>query len=98
MTFEAVNTATQKTAAPAADVSVLSAQNDFAKKNKEDNALQKKGINIQHKLTVGAPDDPYEREADSVADKVMRMPDNNFAQHKEAGNNYKKRKQWFHLP
>jgi outer membrane protein OmpA-like peptidoglycan-associated protein len=29
----------------------------------------------QAKLTVGAPDDPYEREADAVADKVMRMPD-----------------------
>jgi len=29
---------------------------------------------IQTKLTVGAPDDPYEKEADVVADKVMRMP------------------------
>jgi len=29
---------------------------------------------IQTKLTVGAPDDPYEKEADAVADKVMRMP------------------------
>jgi hypothetical protein len=28
---------------------------------------------IQTKLTVGAPDDPYEREADQVADHVMRM-------------------------
>lgn len=30
---------------------------------------------IQTKLTVGAPDDPLEREADRVADAVMRMPD-----------------------
>lgn len=29
---------------------------------------------IQAKLTVGAPDDPFEREADRVADAVMRMP------------------------
>lgn len=30
---------------------------------------------IQAKLTVSSPDDPQEREADAVADKVMRMPD-----------------------
>jgi hypothetical protein len=30
---------------------------------------------IQHKLAVSAPDDPYEREADGVADEVMRMPE-----------------------
>jgi hypothetical protein len=29
---------------------------------------------LQAKLTVGAPNDPYEREADAVADRVMRMP------------------------
>jgi hypothetical protein len=29
---------------------------------------------VQAKLTVGAPEDEYEREADAVADKVMRMP------------------------
>jgi hypothetical protein len=29
---------------------------------------------IQAKLTVGAPDDEYEQEADAVADRVMRMP------------------------
>ena len=28
---------------------------------------------IQPKLAVSAPDDPYEREADRVADDVMRM-------------------------
>jgi len=31
-------------------------------------------MQVQTKLTVGAPDDPYEKEADAVADKVMRMP------------------------
>jgi hypothetical protein len=29
----------------------------------------------QAKLIVGPPDDQYEREADAVADQVMRMPD-----------------------
>lgn len=37
---------------------------------------------IQCKLTVGAPDDPYEKEADAVADRVMRMPEKNFVQRK----------------
>lgn len=37
---------------------------------------------IQTKLTVGAPDDPLEREADFVADKVMQMPANNVVQRK----------------
>jgi len=30
---------------------------------------------VQAKLTVGAPDDQYEQEADSVAQQVMTMPD-----------------------
>src|SRR5262245_6059181 len=29
---------------------------------------------LQPKLTIGHADDPYEREADRVADQVMRMP------------------------
>lgn len=40
------------------------------------------GLHIQAKLTVGSPDDPLEREADSVAEKVMRMPERNFVQRK----------------
>ena len=32
-------------------------------------------LRIQPKLEVGAVDDPQEREADSVAERVMRMPD-----------------------
>src|SRR6476620_5344175 len=35
---------------------------------------------IQPKLTVGQVDDPYEREADAVADKVMRMTDKEVLQ------------------
>jgi hypothetical protein len=33
------------------------------------------GSSVQAKLTVGAPNDSFEREADSVADRVMRMPE-----------------------
>ena len=33
------------------------------------------GRMIQAKLTIGRPDDEYEREADRVADQVMRMPE-----------------------
>ena len=29
---------------------------------------------VQTKLSIGAADDPYEREADAMADRVMRMP------------------------
>jgi len=31
-----------------------------------------RGMHIQPKLSLGAPDDPYEREADAVAEQVMR--------------------------
>ncbi len=30
---------------------------------------------LQAKLTVGRPGDPYEQEADRLAEEVMRMPD-----------------------
>lgn len=90
MTFEAANTTTQKATTPAADVSVLSVQNNFSQKKNERNTSYKNGINIQPKLTVGAPDDPYEREADSVADKVMRMPEQDFIQHKPGEEDDKK--------
>ena len=30
---------------------------------------------IQPKLLIGKPDDEYEREADRIADEVMRMPE-----------------------
>ncbi|MDQ6764155.1 MAG: DUF4157 domain-containing protein, partial [Bacteroidota bacterium] len=37
---------------------------------------------IQPKLTIGVVDDPYEREADTIADKIMRMNDNEILQTK----------------
>ena len=37
---------------------------------------------LQTKLSVGAVDDPLEKEADETADRVMRMPDHSFIQRK----------------
>ena len=34
-----------------------------------------RGPRLQAKLTIGAPDDVYEQQADRVADEVMRMPE-----------------------
>lgn len=39
--------------------------------------LKHKKVFFQPKLTIGKVDDPYEKEADAVADKVMRMADKN---------------------
>ena len=38
-------------------------------------SISQTGISIQRQVTVGAPDDAFEREADRVADTVMRMPE-----------------------
>ena len=40
------------------------------------------GAIVQPRLTVGNPNDQYEKEADSVADNMMRMPEHNFVQRK----------------
>ncbi|TKK69875.1 DUF4157 domain-containing protein [Ilyomonas limi] len=82
MSFKSVNTATSKSASPAVDTVLLPTQNGFSQKENSANKSQITGIYIQPKLTVGAPDDPYEKEADVVADKVMRMPERPFIQRK----------------
>ena len=49
------------------------------------NELQRESIRhlpVQRKLSIGAVDDPLEDEADTMADKVMRMPEQNFIQRK----------------
>lgn len=51
---------------------VASIQRTYAESEEEGNTEIE--TSVQSKLTVGAPDDPYEKEADAVADKVMRMP------------------------
>ncbi len=48
------------------------AQSFFGKKNERAFFAP---LCIQPKLTIGPVDDPYEKEADAVADKVMRMSD-----------------------
>ncbi len=44
--------------------------------NNEHNSRVSKPLFFQPKLTINQPNDIYEQEADAVADKVMRMPDN----------------------
>lgn len=44
----------------------------FLQRNAGNNAV---GALLQAKLKVGQSGDKYEREADRIADKVMRMPD-----------------------
>jgi hypothetical protein len=51
---------------------------EFSKENFE----SQKPLLIQPKLSVGAVDDPFEREADAMADRVMRMPETSFIQRK----------------
>ncbi|MBO9618712.1 MAG: DUF4157 domain-containing protein [Niabella sp.] len=40
------------------------------------------GLPLQCKLEIGAVDDPLEKDADNMADKVMRMPEQDFARRK----------------
>ncbi len=49
-------------------------QNKTDAKAKESIAKIQPPLFYQPKLTIGAPDDVYEKEADAMADKVMRMP------------------------
>src|SRR5262245_16321101 len=42
-------------------------------------ANDRAGTRVQAKLVVGPVNDPYEQEADRVADHVMRMPDTEIA-------------------
>ena len=44
--------------------------------------IQSNFVNIQPKLTVGSPDDPYEKEADAMAERILRPPETSFLQTK----------------
>ena len=75
--FSAANKITKTTPA----VTQKAAGNTFFKKAGEETFFSSKenpsffGKPVQAKLTVSSPDDPQEKEADAVADKVMRMPE-----------------------
>ncbi|NOQ74232.1 MAG: DUF4157 domain-containing protein [Crocinitomix sp.] len=45
-------------------------------------SIAAKNLGIQPKLTIGQPNDKYEQEADSIADKVMLMPERGTIQRK----------------
>ena len=68
-----------QTVAPAAAKDVMPGQEQL-QNELEIQPLQK--TSIQFKLAIGASDDSLEHEADAMADRVMRMPEQNFIQRK----------------
>ena len=67
------------TIAPAAVKDVMSVQEQLQNEN-DSQSFQK--LSIQCKLSIGSSDDPLEHEANTMADKVMRMPENGLIQRK----------------
>lgn len=55
------------------DASFLQAQSTFGNGHVQ-RMMAGTSAPIQAKLKIGQPNDKYEREADAIADKVMRMP------------------------
>ena len=60
--------------------SLQNIQSQAVDEEQESSELQNTGGHIQAKLTLGGPEDEYEREADQVAEAIMRLPDTNVAQ------------------
>ena len=52
--------------------------------NESEQEAVESSSNIQLKLIIGAADDHYEKEADAVADKVMRMPESKVQRQAES--------------
>ncbi|QNF34703.1 DUF4157 domain-containing protein [Adhaeribacter swui] len=75
----------EKTVKPAAALQQKAAGTSFFRKAGEEGFFQKEPAqqentrffhpSVQAKLTVSRPDDPQEKEADAVADQVMRLPE-----------------------
>jgi len=71
ITVEAPNRAAASSASPGG---IQRLETSEVKEQEESKEQQNKEL-VQTKLTVGAPGDKYEQEADSMAAKVMTMPD-----------------------
>jgi Domain of unknown function (DUF4157) len=69
------------TNSPENQVHEVNSANELSMKDSSEFRLNNTII-IQPKLSVGAVDDPFEREADAMADRVMRMPETSFIQRK----------------
>ena len=76
--IHAINHSLEKAQHTAPEVDSISPAFEFSKESFEN----PKPLLIQPKLSVGAVDDPFEHEADAMADRVMRMPDTSFIQRK----------------
>lgn len=75
MSFDVINTAVLQPAA----VTVRSLNNNHSVQKQHPFSDRHP---VQAKLEIGAPNDVFEKEADAVADTVMRMPAQNFVQRK----------------
>ena len=80
MSHDKTNLTTQNTSVPAGTEQANTDHDNVLSKSEARHHLSH--LLIQPKLTVGSPDDPYEKEADAVADRVMRMPEPGFVQRK----------------
>jgi len=85
MSFERVNKTLNNSPVPAGDEQSLFVHNTSLPQIEPKFRKPKNTIIIQPKLTVGAPNDLYEKEANSVADKVMRMQEPTIVDRKAAG-------------
>ena len=63
----------------------VSLQNFQFKKSDQSSSENVKGLYFQAKLTVGAPDDALEHEADAMAERVTNIPHQTFLQEKSSG-------------
>lgn len=73
------------TSRPIGDKTLTSASTDKGVAGRRDSSKTDESfysMPIQRKLTVGSANDPLEHEADSMANQVMRMPENGFIQRK----------------
>lgn len=77
--------AAEKTNQSATVVQQKAQQQSFFRKAEEESFFGSKeqssffNLPVQAKLSVSSPDDPQEKEADAVAENVMKMPDPKIA-------------------
>ncbi|HEX3079641.1 MAG TPA: hypothetical protein VHQ04_04225, partial [Puia sp.] len=73
--MEGIKTTTSTATATPAAIHSISDSEKTGLQLKEKNDLSRSAIPFffQPKLTIGSPDDVYEKEADAMADQVMRM-------------------------
>lgn len=67
---------------PAKNITPASEKNTILDSLMDSKEVEPEMLSIQAKLIVGSVDDPLEKEADFMANQVMRIPESNFIQRK----------------